>query len=63
MVLCRHYNARDLLAIGMVNQVVAATELMPTAHKLAADLIRLPRKAATRTKHFIDGLFLGPRLY
>jgi len=63
MVLCRHYSARELLAIGMVNQVVAAPELMPAARKLADDLIKLPRKAATRTKHFIDGLFIGPRLY
>jgi enoyl-CoA hydratase len=63
MVLCRHYNAGELLQIGMVNQVVAAPELMPAAHRLAGDLLKLPQKAATRTKHFIDGLFLGQRLY
>jgi enoyl-CoA hydratase len=63
MVLCRHYKARELRAIGMVNEVVAADELMPAARKLAADLLKLPQKAATRTKHFIDGQFIGPRLY
>jgi hypothetical protein len=26
-------------------------------------LLRKPRKAATATKHFIDGVFLTPRLY
>jgi enoyl-CoA hydratase len=63
MVLCRHYNARELLALGMVNQVVAPAELMPASRKLAGDLIKLPQKATTRTKHFVDGLFIGPRLY
>jgi enoyl-CoA hydratase/carnithine racemase len=63
MVLCRHYKAHELLELGMVNEVVTAEQLMPAAYKLAADLLRLPQKAATRTKHFIDGLFVGPRLY
>lgn len=63
MVLCRHYKARDLFAMGMVTEVVAADELMPAARKLADDLIKLPKKAATATKHFIDGIFIGPRLY
>jgi len=63
MVLCRHYKARELLELGMANQVVPAGELMPAALKLAGDLLKLPQKAATRTKHFIDGLFIGPRLY
>jgi enoyl-CoA hydratase len=63
MVLCRHYNARELLTLGMVNQVTSAAELMPATHKLAADILKLPQKAVTRTKHFLDGLFIGPRLY
>jgi len=25
--------------------------------------MKMPRKAATRTKHFVDGVFIGPRLY
>ena len=63
MVLCRHYNARELLAFGMVNQVVAPRIIALPLRKLADDLIRLPQKATTRTKHFVDGLFIGPRLY
>jgi len=26
-------------------------------------LLALPQKAATKTKHFVDGIFIGPRLY
>jgi hypothetical protein len=36
---------------------------MPAARKLADDVLKLPQKAVTRTRHFIDGLFIGPRLY
>ena len=62
MILCRHFTARELHELGMVNRVVKDGELMPAA-ELAAELLRLPQKAATRTKHFVDGIFIGPRLY
>ena len=63
MVLCRHYKARELYDLGMVNRVVGSDELMSAARALADELMKLPRKAATRTKHFVDGIFIGPRLY
>ncbi|MGH7840146.1 MAG: enoyl-CoA hydratase/isomerase family protein [Candidatus Binataceae bacterium] len=63
MILCRHYTARDLLAMGMVNQVVKAAELMPAANAFAEALLKRPKRAATATKHVIDGVFVGPRLY
>lgn len=63
MILCRHFKARELYELGMVNRVVANDELMPAAHELAAELMKLPHKAATATKHFVDGIFVGPRLY
>jgi enoyl-CoA hydratase len=63
MILCRHFKARELHDLGMVNRVVAHAELIPAAHELAHELIALPRKASTRTKHFIDGVFIGARLY
>jgi enoyl-CoA hydratase len=62
-ILCRHYKARELHDLGMVNRVVKNAELIVAAHELAQELIKLPQKAATRTKHFIDGIFIGPRLY
>jgi enoyl-CoA hydratase len=63
MILCRHFTARDLYELGMVNQVVKDGELIPAVRELAEKLLRLPPKAATRTKHFVDGIFIGPRLY
>ena len=63
MVMCRHYTARELFDLGMAHRVVARSELLPAARRLADDLMKLPRKAATATKHFIDGVFFGPRLY
>jgi enoyl-CoA hydratase/carnithine racemase len=63
-ILCRHYTARELMGLGMVNRVVEpGEELMNEARGLADVLLRKPRKAATATKHFIDGVFLTPRLY
>ncbi len=63
MVLCRHFKARELFELGMVNRVVADGELMPAVRELADEIMKLPREAAARTKHFIDGVFIGPRLY
>ncbi len=63
MIMCRHYSARELFDLGMVNKVVKHPELMPAAQEFAERLLRLPRKAATATKHVVDGVFAGPRLY
>jgi enoyl-CoA hydratase len=63
MILCRHFQARELYELGMVNRVVKRDELLSAARELAAELMKLPQKAATVTKHFIDGIFIGPRLY
>ena len=61
--LCRHYSARELFDLGMVNRVVEARELAGAAREFADTLLKKPFKAATATKHFIDGVFLTPRLY
>jgi enoyl-CoA hydratase len=63
MILCRHFKARELYELGMVNRVVMDGELMPAVRELAKELLTLPQKAATKTKHFVDGVFIGPRLY
>jgi enoyl-CoA hydratase/carnithine racemase len=63
MILCRHFKARELFDLGMVNRVVKKSELMPAARELAEELMKMPKKASTATKHFIDGIFIGPRLY
>jgi enoyl-CoA hydratase/carnithine racemase len=63
LILCRHFTARQLYELGMVNRVVKDDELLPAVRELAEELLALPQKAATRTKHFVDGIFIGPRLY
>ncbi|MGH7961827.1 MAG: enoyl-CoA hydratase/isomerase family protein [Candidatus Binatia bacterium] len=63
MILCRHFTARDLYELGMVHRMVKDGDLLPAARELAEELMKLPQKAATKTKHFVDGVFIGPRLY
>jgi enoyl-CoA hydratase/carnithine racemase len=63
MILCRHFKARELYELGMVNRVVMDSDLLPAVRELAEELLTLPQKAATKTKHFVDGVFIGPRLY
>jgi enoyl-CoA hydratase/carnithine racemase len=63
MIMCRHYTARELYDLGMLNKVVKHSELMTAAHDFAERLLKLPEKAATATKHVVDGVFAGPRLY
>jgi len=63
MIVCRHYMARELYDMGMVNKVVKPGELMAATQEFAQTLLNLPRKAATATKHVIDGVSAGPRLY
>jgi enoyl-CoA hydratase/carnithine racemase len=49
--------------MGMVSRVVKARQLTKATRELADTLLQKPSKAATATKHFIDGVFLTPRLY
>jgi enoyl-CoA hydratase/carnithine racemase len=63
MILCRHYSAGELYQLGMVNRVTRAEELMPQARELARILAEKNPKAASKTKHFIDEAFAGPRWY
>jgi enoyl-CoA hydratase len=62
-ILCRHYTASELFAMGMVSRVVKARQLEKATRDLAETLLKKPSRAATATKHFIDGVFLTPRLY
>jgi enoyl-CoA hydratase/carnithine racemase len=63
MIVCRHYMARELFEMGMVNKVVKPADLMTATQEFAQTLLNLPRKAATATKHVIDGVSASPRLY
>jgi enoyl-CoA hydratase/carnithine racemase len=63
MIMCRHYAARELFDMGMVNKVVKPAELTAAAREMARVLLKMPAKAATATKHVVDTQFAGPRLY
>jgi enoyl-CoA hydratase/carnithine racemase len=63
MIVCRHYLARELCDMGMVNKVVKPDDLMAVTRDFAQTLLKLPYKAAAKTKHAVDGVFAGPRLY
>jgi len=63
MIMCRHYSAPELFGLGMINKVVKPADLVPAAQELAERLLKLPSRAATATKHVVDGVFAGPRLY
>jgi enoyl-CoA hydratase/carnithine racemase len=63
MIVCRHYSAKELFDLGMLNKVVKHAELLPAVQEFAERLLKLPSKAATATKHVVDGVFIGPRLY
>jgi enoyl-CoA hydratase/carnithine racemase len=63
MIVCRHYSAKELFDLGMLNKVVKHAELLLAVQEFAERLLKLPSKAATATKHIVDGVFIGPRLY
>src|SRR5260221_7655198 len=44
MILCRHFTARELYALGMINRVVKDGDLLPAVRELAAELLTLPRQ-------------------
>lgn len=58
---CRHFRAEELLAMGLLNRVVAPAELMPAARELAETLAKKPPGAVAPTKRDINAVFLGPR--
>ncbi|MGH8010969.1 MAG: enoyl-CoA hydratase/isomerase family protein, partial [Candidatus Binataceae bacterium] len=63
IIMCRHFSARELYDLGMVNRVVSRAELMPAARDLAAQLLKKPKRAATQSKHGVNAVFLGSRKF
>jgi enoyl-CoA hydratase len=58
---CRHYKAPELLAMGLVNEVVSRQELIPAAHRLARELAAKAPRAVRITKADINSVLLGVR--
>ena len=58
---CRHYTAEDLLAMGLLNRVVKADQLMKTARELATTMAAKSPDALAATKRGINAVFFGQR--
>jgi len=63
ILMCRHYKAAELLALGVINQVVKPNELMPAAQELARTMVAKPAEAIANSKRDINGVFFGQRLF
>jgi len=61
ILMCRHYKAEELLALGALNQVVKPDALMPTARELAKALAAKSRDALASSKRDINAVFFGNR--
>jgi enoyl-CoA hydratase len=61
ILMCRHYKAEELLAMGALNRVVKPEELMPAARELAKALASKSRDALASSKRDINATFFGPR--
>ncbi len=63
ILMCRHYKAAELLALGVINRVVKPNELMPAAQELARTMAAKPAEAIAGSKRDINAVFFGPRLF
>ena len=63
ILMCRHYKAAELLALGVINRVVKPEELMPAAQELARTMAAKPSEAIANSKRDINAVFFGPRLF
>ena len=63
ILMCRHYSAAELLAMGVINRIVKPDELMPAARELAHSLAAKSADAIANSKRDINAVFFGPRLF
>jgi enoyl-CoA hydratase len=63
ILMCRHYKAAELLALGVINRVVQPNELMPAAQELARTMAAKPAEAIASSKRDINAVFFGQRLF
>ena len=60
---CRHYQAEELFAMGLINRIVPSDDLMPTARALAESMLKKSAKAIAQSKRDINAFFFGNRLF
>ena len=63
ILLCRHYKAEDLLAMGVLNRVVEPADLMRQARQLATTMSSMPTEAIAASKRGINAVFFGQRQF
>jgi enoyl-CoA hydratase len=63
ILMCRHYSAAELLALGVINRIVKPEELMPAAQELARTMAAKQLEAIANSKRDINGVFFGQRLF
>jgi len=63
ILMCRHYTAAELLALGVINRIVEPDQLMPAARELAQQMVAKPAEAIASSKRDINAVFFGPRLF
>jgi enoyl-CoA hydratase len=63
ILLCRHYSARELLAMGVINRIVMPDELMPAARELAVTMAAKSQEAVAASKRGINAVFFGQRQF
>lgn len=61
ILMCRHYKAEDLLAMGVLNRVVEPADLMRQARELATTMSSMPAEAIGPSKRGINAVFFGQR--
>ncbi len=63
VLMCRHYRAPELLAMGLINRVVKREELMGAARAMAEAIVKKPAEALASSKRDINSAVLGERLF
>ncbi len=63
ILMCRHYKAEELLAMGALNRVVASADLMRAASELAKQMAAMPAEAVAASKRGINAVFFGQRQF
>lgn len=63
ILMCRRYSAAELLAMGVINQVVSRDSLMKSARELADVMAKKPAAAIATSKRGINGVFFGQRQF
>jgi enoyl-CoA hydratase len=63
ILMCRHYKAEELLAMGALNRVVKSEALMPAAREMAKALASKSREALASSKRDINATFFGHRAF